>query len=167
MDRKVDAEGLKRLTEVFRTAGAADPESWARSQLQEGIPQLARFSFTKAAWTGVMEESNTKLVRERGEFSNAESTAPLSQADTAIKNMLDHGVSAETIVDLIRGTQYEAIYNTLCLIDGVFELDTPVSRWGLYTEDENEKPIEKIPSCHESLLSLDPTGREMRPKPRT
>jgi hypothetical protein len=38
---------LKRLTEIFKEGGAIDPESWASSEIEEGIPQLARFNFLK------------------------------------------------------------------------------------------------------------------------
>lgn len=48
--QRIDASELRRLTDVFRQHGARDPESWARSQLGEGIPQLAIFCFTKALW---------------------------------------------------------------------------------------------------------------------
>src|SRR5687768_4776329 len=34
---------LERLTAVLERLGARDPRAWARSQVSEGIPQLARF----------------------------------------------------------------------------------------------------------------------------
>ncbi len=37
------------LTELFARLGARDPEKWARSQIKEGIPQLARFLFLRQA----------------------------------------------------------------------------------------------------------------------
>jgi hypothetical protein len=40
---------LQELTELFARLGAPRPESWARSQLEEGIPQLARFVFLRQA----------------------------------------------------------------------------------------------------------------------
>lgn len=43
----LNKDDLKSLTEIFRQAGAKDPESWASSQIEEGINQLARFSFLK------------------------------------------------------------------------------------------------------------------------
>ena len=46
----------RELTELFRRLGARDPASWARSQLREGIPQLARFLFLRQAWRHVVRE---------------------------------------------------------------------------------------------------------------
>ena len=43
----------KELTEIFRKLGAEDPEDWARSQIREGIPQLARFLFLREAWRSI------------------------------------------------------------------------------------------------------------------
>jgi hypothetical protein len=38
------------LTALFKKVGARKPEGWARSQIEEGIPQLARFLFLRQAW---------------------------------------------------------------------------------------------------------------------
>lgn len=38
-----DQQRARALTERFRQLGAKDPESWARSEISENIPQLARF----------------------------------------------------------------------------------------------------------------------------
>ena len=45
---------LQKLTKVFDRLGAADPESWARSEIEEGIPQLGRFVFLRALWDTVL-----------------------------------------------------------------------------------------------------------------
>ena len=58
----VDPDELRRLTEVFREHEADDPEAWARSQLEEGIPQLAIFCFSKALWEGVVEEGGPVVL---------------------------------------------------------------------------------------------------------
>ena len=39
----VSEYSLDELTRIFQKLGAPDPEGWARSQIQEGIPQLARY----------------------------------------------------------------------------------------------------------------------------
>jgi hypothetical protein len=40
----------KDLAATFRKLGARDPEGWADSQVEEGIPQLARYLFLRQAW---------------------------------------------------------------------------------------------------------------------
>src|SRR3954469_21190541 len=47
---------IKKWTIYFRAFGAEDPESWARSQVEEGIPQYARFVFLWQAWRNVVAE---------------------------------------------------------------------------------------------------------------
>jgi len=39
----------EQLTALFQKLGARHPEGWARSQIKEGIPQLARFLFLRQA----------------------------------------------------------------------------------------------------------------------
>ena len=38
---------IGKLTALFQKFGAPDPESWAASQVEEGIPQLQRFLFLR------------------------------------------------------------------------------------------------------------------------
>lgn len=37
-------------------------------------------------------------------------------------------------------------------------------RWALMRIDDDDQPIDRIGSLHESVLETDPSGREMRPK---
>jgi hypothetical protein len=55
-------EDLRRLTEHFRAMGAFDPESWAKSQLEEGIPQFARLVFLRQAWQNFIAEDDTSWI---------------------------------------------------------------------------------------------------------
>jgi hypothetical protein len=43
------------LSARFKSLGFTDPESWARSELQEGIPQLGRAVFLRALWDTVLQ----------------------------------------------------------------------------------------------------------------
>jgi len=52
----------QKLTEIFASLGADDPAGWARSQLREGIPQLARFLFLKEAWSHVIDPRNERWL---------------------------------------------------------------------------------------------------------
>jgi hypothetical protein len=38
------------LAERFKELGALDPEEWARSEISENIPQMARFMVLRALW---------------------------------------------------------------------------------------------------------------------
>lgn len=54
----LDAEQRRRaraLAEKFRAAGAEQPEEWAASEVEDEIPQLARFLFLRRLWRGAAQ----------------------------------------------------------------------------------------------------------------
>ena len=162
--RRADPEELRRLTEVFRKHGAPDPELWAQSQLEEGIPQLAIFCFAKALWEGVIPEGDAGWIDQETEWARSRPRDPCAQSGPALEEMLAKGVSREAITDLVRVFQYSALYHACSLLDGSRTLDLPVSDWTLHQVDGAGKPVAIIQGLHEVLLGLDPTGREMRPR---
>jgi hypothetical protein len=162
--RNVDPEELRSLTEVFRRAGATDPESWAHSQLAEGIPQLAIFSFAKALWNGVLPENDEKWIDQDIEWAKSRPRDPCAQSGPALEEMLAKGVSRQAITDLVRVFQYSALYHACSILDGSRVEDVPMPDWTLHQVDQDGKPVGIIQGLHEVLLSMDPTGREMRPR---
>lgn len=162
--RNVDRDELQSLTEVFRAAGAMNPEQWAHSQLSEGIPQLAVFSFAKALWNGVVSENDDSWIDREIEWSAKHSSDPCAQIGPALREMLDKGVSRAAIIDLARVLQYEAIFHACSILDGSRMEDVPTSDWTLHQVGEKGEPLSVIQGLHEVLLGMDPTGREMRPR---
>ena len=55
-----DRRRAEALAETFRRLGAGDPEAWALSEVEDGIPQLARFIFLRRLWRGA--ELRTRLL---------------------------------------------------------------------------------------------------------
>jgi hypothetical protein len=162
--REVNPEELQRLTDIFRQHGADDPESWARSQLEEGIPQLAIFCFAKALWEGIIDEDDSSWIGVDIEWAKSKPNAPCAQSGRALEEMLAKGVSKLAIIDLIRVYQFNALYHACSLLDGSRIVDLPVKDWTLHQVDERGEPLATIQGLHEVLLGLDPTGREMRPR---
>ncbi len=162
--RDVDPDELQSLTEVFRRAGAIDPESWARSQLAENIPQLAIFSFAKALWNGIIREDEESWIKEEMEWSRAHPSDPCAQMGPALEEMLAKNVSRRAIIDLVRVMQYSAIYHACMILDGARVEDVPITDWLLHQIDEQGSPTAIIQGLHEVLLGMDPAGREMRPR---
>lgn len=160
------------LTEVFRALGARDPEQWARSQLQEGIPQLHRFLFLRQAWEQVVDENDDSWIDSFIEAARKNPEAPFSGQGLAIERMLALGVSRSDIVELVRNSQAEMIFSLCYLIeDPLFdeEVENRVGMvgWALVTTDDEFEPTgQTIGGLHESVLETDPTGREMRPRPK-
>jgi hypothetical protein len=57
-----DEQRIADLTEVFTRLGAPDPAGWARSEVEEGIPRLARYLFLRQAWQQVVAEDDTSWI---------------------------------------------------------------------------------------------------------
>jgi hypothetical protein len=155
---------LTRLTQVFKAAGAPDPASWARSQLEEGTPQLALLSFCKSLWQIVKTDGDAGWIDRAIAMAAQQPKDPCAQIGPALAEMKAKGVSAEAIIDFARVLQYEALFHACSILDHSREEDVPMHDWGLYLEDAEGRPAQRLDGTHEVLLSLDPSGREMRPK---
>src|SRR5207249_802502 len=127
---------LRSLTEVFRRAGATDPESWAHSQLAEGIPQLSIFSFAKALWNAMIREDDDTWIDREIKWAEKHSSDPCAQVGPALREMLGKGVSRVVIVDLVRVMQYEALYHACSILDGARMEDVPITDWTLHQVDD-------------------------------
>ncbi|WP_157947016.1 hypothetical protein [Thalassobius sp. I31.1] len=163
----------KQLTELFRTLGAESPEQWASSQVHENIPQLQRYLFIRQAWSQVMDETDDSWIENIVEAARRNPDAPFSGQGQAIERMLALGVARSDIVDLARCSQAEMISALCYLLDDPSLHDEQNERvqnigWCLVSTNEDFKPTaEIIGGLHESFLSADPTGREMRPRKKT
>lgn len=159
---------LDQLTAIFADLGAPDPESWAASQLNEGINQLGRFLVLKGAWQGVVDDDDTAWIDRLVETTPSDRDRPFDGIAHALRNMLAVGVDRRDIIQLVRGMQVQALFALLYLIDdpGVVSGNSYQS-WALFEVDEDDQPLRPIAGLHESVLQTDPTGREMRPHPVT
>ena len=68
-----DAE-LARLTAEFERLGADQPEAWARSQVMEDLPQLARFVFLKGAWDCIVDAHDDSWIDRRAVRRSADTS---------------------------------------------------------------------------------------------
>src|SRR5262249_41890369 len=167
--RKSSFSDLQRLTEAFRTMGARDPESWARSQLEEGIPQWSRFIFLHQAWKNVISETDLSWIDSLIDQSERHPRDPGSGAGSALKRMLGAGVAREDLTELVREMQWVFLANLAYQLSDPSVVDYPSEElprvnWKLFEVNEDDEPLHPIGMLHESVLDTDPTGREMRPK---
>jgi hypothetical protein len=167
--RKPTEEELRRLTEHFRAIGAFDPESWAKSQLEEGIPQYARLVFLRQAWKNVITEGDTSWIDALIQEAARRPRDPGAGAGPALKRMLSAGASREDIAEVVRVTQWQVLAGLAYQLadPGVVEYpsgELPRVNWTLFEVDEDGEPLHPIDGLHESVLDTDPSGREMRPK---
>lgn len=154
------------LAELLERFGAPDPESWAASQINEGIPQLQRFLFLRQAWKSVLSPDNTKWVQDKIEEAERNSEAPFSGLGSALKLCVQQGVPPDALTEIARNIQVGALFNFCYLLDDPAFRENELQEfgWGLFQVDEEDNPVPpRIGTLHESVLELDPTGREMRP----
>jgi hypothetical protein len=156
---------LSELSALFERLGAQNPESWARSQIEEGIPQLLRFLFLRQAWSYILEEGATSWVDYHIGESVADPRAPYAGVGIALRRAKDAGVSATDLVQIARGAQAELLSQLCYMLEdpGLHGTEVGDVSWGLFETDEEGNPIQPINGLHESVLETDPTGREMRP----
>jgi hypothetical protein len=157
----------KDLVALFRRLGAPSPEDWAHSQVREGIPQLARFLFLKQAWSNVVPEGDAAWIDTAIRSAQKEPDAPFSGLGAALARCKAIGVSPDDLTVIARCVQAELLFAIAYLLEGApndLDIGADVS-WGLFETDQDGHPTTyRIGDLHESVLELDPTGREMRPK---
>lgn len=153
---------LERLTELFRKLGADDPESWAYSQVNEGIPQLACFLFLRQAWRQIVSTDSHDWMAAYVDAFDEDPTGPYGGAGWALKKLQDKDATPEELSHLVRAMQAELLFGFCYLLEdpGGVEEDVSHVRWGLFLLDEDYQPVRRISGLHESVLETDPTGNE-------
>lgn len=160
---------IKKWAGYFRAFGAEDPEGWARSQVEEGIPQYARLVFLWQAWKNVVGEGDVKWIKPRITEAERHPRAPGAGIGPALKRLLAAGASREDITEVVRVMQWELLHHIAYQLadPGIVDYpsdDLPRVNWTLFEVDEDGQPLHDIDCLHESVLDTDPSGREMRPK---
>ena len=158
------------LTALFRALGAPSPEQWAQSQVAEGIPQVLRFLFLKHAWASVVDETDTEWIEREIKNSQAHPARPYAGLGAALARCKAKGVSPEDMSEIARCLQAGMLFAIANLVDGPPYEPGPLEdlSWGLFQTNEEGRPFgPQIGGLHESVLELDPTGREMRPRDGT
>ncbi|HYQ43032.1 MAG TPA: hypothetical protein VER11_13720 [Polyangiaceae bacterium] len=158
--------GLKKLAAIFAKLGARDPAGWARSQLEEGIPQLARFVFLRQAWRAIVSEEDSSWIEEAVSRSNTHPKEPYAGVGHALRALRARGATDEELTDLVRGMQARLLFDFCYLLEDPGDVEPEVAdiAWALVQIDDAGTVIGNIGGLHESVLETDPTGREMGPR---
>lgn len=163
-------EEFWRLVEKFRAAGADDPESWARSEIHENIPQLARFCFLRSLWPGMIDTwgQRTEWIDRPIRAAERDPNGSFADAGVAIKHLLALGGTREELASIARMVAYETAFSVVNRIDeGVdsdYTSDEGYPTWDLREIGPDDLPTGRsIDGLHEDLLTMDPSGREGRP----
>jgi hypothetical protein len=152
------------LTALFRKLGASEPEDWARSQVEEGIPQLARFVFLRQAWRQIVREGDSSWIKASIEHAEASPDTPYAGVGHALKKLRAKGGTDEEITDLVRGMQARLLFALCYLLEDPGDVEPEIAdlAWTLVQVDDEGNALGTIAGLHESVLETDPTGRELR-----
>ena len=153
-----------KLTALFRKLGACDPEGWARSQIEEGIPQLARFLFLRQAWRAVVDDGDAAWIEQAIGRAETHPDEPNAAVGHTLRKLRARGATDNEITDLVRGMQAQLLFHFCYLLEDPGDVEPEVAdvSWALVQTDEDGKVVGRIGGLHESVLDTDPTGREMR-----
>jgi len=154
------------LTRLFEVAGAPDPQTWAKSEIDEGIPQLARFLFLRQAWRLVVADSDVTWIDREIHQSEQKPNLPGAGLGHALSRLLGAGASREDLTELARTLQWQLLHGMCYQLEdpSIEEPELKHVAWGLFEIDEEGNAGRSIHGLHESVLETDPTGREMRPE---
>lgn len=165
----------EELVRVFTALGADDPEGWAESQTEEGIPQLHRFLFLAKAWSQIPDERDHGWIDSDIQSYEKEPTAPFAGSGLALKRLRALGAQDADLTELVRAKMAELLFHVSYVLadsgyvpDGRYE-DAKIKpildrvNWRLVATDDDGQPTEAVDSLHESVLETDPMQREVAP----
>lgn len=138
------------LTKRMRELGAPDPESWARSEQTENIPQEARWLIVRGVWPSIDSFSLEQL-----------------RATPAAARLLDAGADPGDLSTAMRHAAMSGAFGALVTIDGMSAMNAPLNSpgWALMETRYDPEVGDHVPTgrtvggLHESLSSADPSGR--------
>jgi hypothetical protein len=127
--------------------GAPDPAAWARSEINDNIPQQARYLFLRNIWPQFIDRyADEKVIRRI----------------PATARLLDAGASMADLALALRSVAYETAFAVVDRVDEGWDPDAPGDSpgWRLMETDAERLTGRAVVGLHESLLSLDPSGRQ-------
>jgi hypothetical protein len=154
------------LLDLCRRMDLPDAEALVRSELSENIPQVARHAFLKGAWAGVVPDGDLSWIENAERANPPGSNRPYAGVAEALRKLKKEGADVAAVAEIVRGMQAQLLFHISYLLadpDSVAGNDGTVG-WALLEVSEEGEVGRAIDGLHESVLSTDPTGREMRPK---
>ncbi|HEV3480428.1 MAG TPA: hypothetical protein VG144_13400 [Gaiellaceae bacterium] len=141
-----------QLVAALRAVGCPDPEAWAQSELEEDIPQFARYLLCKTIWEHGVEPWRDEATLDA--FPEARALVDAG-ADREQLRLLGGKIAYETMTAIVNAIDEGTYVGPAAVPD-----DAP--GWVIVELDGRSlKPTgRKAGFIHESILSVDPTGTE-------
>lgn len=168
------------LAEQFRSLGAEEPEVWALSEVEDNIPQLARFILLRRLWRSAVEwqmppeewfaERAPEPSEEDGEEAGEDASAEAAGADDdgepaflaaqqAVQRILAAGVDAEDLKEVARAVFLHAVFDAVHTVDDGHDPEAGEGMPGwLLTEVGGDLMLtgRMLDRLHEDLFTTEP-----------
>ncbi len=176
-----DRARAEALAETFRGLGAGEPEAWALSEVEDGIPQLARFIFLRRLWRGAEEwtlppaewfaerepppaddedaEDDDGSSAEAASEDEADGEPAFLAAQQAVQRILAAGVDAEDLKEVARAVFLHAVFDAVQTVDEGHDPDAGEGLPGwLLTEVGGDLILtgRMLDKLHEDLFTTEP-----------
>jgi len=148
------------LIAAFKANDADQPERWARSEIAENIPQLARYLILKRIWDCEIDRWSHQPERWVNEFGRYTSKRPIPifiDAAAAIKRLLESGADVADLGAIARLVAFGAAFRAIYHVDEGANPDAvgSVPGWCLMeTAADGKLTGREVGGLHESLLSI-------------
>lgn len=185
----LDGEQRRRAEAVaqqFRALGAGDPEGWAASEVEEDIPQLARFLFLRSLWRGAEQwkqppeawfaemvpqpaeedaateeddDTPTLVASSSGGVVDEDVDPPFGAAEQAVRRILTAGADPEDLKEVARAIFLHTAFDAVHTVDEGHdpEAGEGVPGWLLVEVGADLVLTGRvIPGLHEDLLTTEP-----------
>lgn len=172
------------LAERFRAAGAEEPEGWAASEVEDDVPQLARFIFLRRLWRGAWQwtqppgEWFTEIAPDEDpvggedddeptlvsaappdEVPDEDADPPFFTAQQAVRRILAAGADPEDLKEVARAIFLHTAFDAVQTVDEGHDprVGEGMPGW-LLTEVGGDLVLtgRVIPDLHEDLLTTEP-----------
>lgn len=143
-----DEHKLATLTQRMAELGAPEPDDWARSEIEEGIPQQARYLLLRRIWVNALTPWRDPGMLRRNE---------------ALARLLDQGAGQELLAEALRRVVFDTVQELIMVVDEGRDPDAPGNApgWTLMETDIGGNSTGRhVGGLHESLLEVDPNGIE-------
>jgi hypothetical protein len=152
-------ERAERLIGRLRELGAPHPESWARRELREGLPQISRLLLLRQLRDETIDTWRESLlwIDNLSEDARREAPGLFGDAARAVSEMLAAGIDRESIGALARFVAYESVFSVIHSVDEEFdtEHEDPLPGWALVELDSlGHLTNRRLNRLHDDLPSV-------------
>jgi len=145
------------LVKQLAALNCQDPRSWAKPEVDEGMPQLSRFNFLRELWQTLTPRHEPLFLKGCGLCVEGTSVGPPIGADGPFERLQKSNADMDDVIEIARHAQISALLSVTMLLDNASMSGPSVedSSWGLFEFDEEDNPGRRVDGLHESFLDPD------------